>query len=270
MLDSIKSHSPAFPPPEVIYEALHLACQPQKVTTQIVSTAIDCLGKLISYQYFVDPPRPVAAPDSIVPAMRADAPTQPLMHRVVDTITKAFEGDVTDVRVQLQIIKALLTAVLNDGDERTMAHGPALLKCVRGVYNISLLGRPEGGIQSMAQGMLMQMVTTIFRRVSPRPRGSSTVALDKDMVAATEAETKSEDPQQITLYSPFFGFSLITNRDSFKKRVSAEDLRGTEADRTNEDDEYDEQSVSVMDAFLVFRAFCKLSSKDISVERYSS
>jgi hypothetical protein len=57
-------------------------------------------------------------------------------------------------------------------------------------------------------------------------------------------------------------------RDSFKKRVSAEDLRGTEADRIDDDDEYDEQTVSVMDAFLVFRAFCKLSSKDISVERY--
>jgi len=56
-------------------------------------------------------------------------------------------------------------------------------------------------------------------------------------------------------------------RDSFKKRVSAEDLRGTEADRIDDDD-YDEQAISVMDAFLVFRAFCKLSSKDISVERY--
>jgi hypothetical protein len=56
-------------------------------------------------------------------------------------------------------------------------------------------------------------------------------------------------------------------RDSFKKRVSAEDLRGTDADRIDDDD-YDEQAISVMDAFLVFRAFCKLSSKDISVERY--
>lgn len=56
-------------------------------------------------------------------------------------------------------------------------------------------------------------------------------------------------------------------RDSFKKRVSAEESRGTEADRTDDDDEYDEQSVAVMDAFLVFRAFCKLSSKDISAER---
>lgn len=54
-------------------------------------------------------------------------------------------------------------------------------------------------------------------------------------------------------------------------RVSAEDLRGTEANRNDDDDdEYDEQSVAVMDAFLVFRAFCKLSSKEISAERYSS
>jgi brefeldin A-inhibited guanine nucleotide-exchange protein len=165
-----------------------------------MSTAIDCLGKLISYQYFVDPPRPVANPDSIVPAMRADAPTQPLMHRVVDSITKAFEGDVTDVRVQLQIIKALLTTVLNDGDERTMVHGPALLKCVRGVYNISLLGRADGGIQSMAQGMLMQMINTVFKRINTRPRGSAT--LDTEAVQNDEPRTPSENTQQITLYSP--------------------------------------------------------------------
>ena len=131
--------------------------------------------------------------------MRADAPTQPLMNRVVDSITKAFEGDITDVRVQLQIIKALLTTVLNDGDDRTMVHGPALLKCVRGVYNISLLGRADGGIQSMAQGMLMQMVSTVFKRVSTRPRGSSIVTLDKDLAVVPDAEQRPEDPQQITL-----------------------------------------------------------------------
>jgi brefeldin A-inhibited guanine nucleotide-exchange protein len=200
-VDSIKRHSPGFPPPEVVYEPLNLACQPHKVTPQTMSTAIDCLGKLISYQFFIDPPLPTSAPDSIVPAIRADAPTQPLMHRVVDTITKAFEGDVTDVRVQLQIIKALLTTVLNEGDERTMVHGPALLKCIRGVYNISLLGRADGGIQAMAQGMLMQMVGTIFGRVNTKPRGSSTtVNLDKELAATEDAEPRTPSSQQITLY----------------------------------------------------------------------
>jgi brefeldin A-inhibited guanine nucleotide-exchange protein len=159
-----------------------------------MSVAIDCIGKLISYQYFVDPPRPSTPPDSIVPAVRADVSTQPLMHRVVDSITKAFEGDATDVRVQLQIIKALLTTVLNDGDERTMIHGPTLLKCVRGAYNIALLGRPDGGIQSMSQGMLMQMVNTIFARVSTRPRRTSNV--DKESVTGNDARVQSE---QITL-----------------------------------------------------------------------
>jgi brefeldin A-inhibited guanine nucleotide-exchange protein len=167
-----------------------------------MSMAIDCMGKLISYQYFVDPPKPVAAPDSIVPAVRADAPTQPLMHRVVDTVTKAFEGDVTDSRVQLQIVKALLTTVLNDGDDRVMVHGPALLKCVRGVYNISLLGKAEGGIQAMGQGMLMQMVNTIFKRIHVRHRGSSSTNVDKDGLSSDESEKRTENPQQITLYCP--------------------------------------------------------------------
>ena len=228
-----------------------------------MSIAIDCLGKLISYQYFIDPPKPVPEPDSIVPAMRADAPTQPLMHRVVDTITKAFEGDATDPKVQLQIIKALLTTVLNDGDERTMVHGPALLKCVRGVYNISLLGRADGGIQSMAQGMLMQMVNTVFRRVNTRPRESSIVTL----YSANDSDTRSETPQKITLYA-FLPGSSDLSRDSFKTIVNAEDLRGTEAEGINDDDEFDEQSTCVMDTFLVFRAFCKLASKDISAERW--
>ena len=174
------------------------------MTPQTISTAVDCLGKLISYQFFVDPPKPVSDPDSIVPAMRADAPTQPLMHRVVDSITRAFEGDVTDVRVQLQIIKALLTTVLNDGDERTMVHGPALLKCVRGVYNIALLGRADGGIQLMAQGMLMQMIGTVFKRINTRPRGPNSIMMDRDQVIVTNNEpvTPSDRPQQITLYSP--------------------------------------------------------------------
>jgi hypothetical protein len=132
--------------------------------------------------------------------MRADAPTQPLMHRVVDSITNAFEGDVTDVRVQLQIIKALLTTVLNDGDERTTVHGLALLKCVRGVYNISLLGRADGGIQSMAQGMLMQMISTVFKRINTRPRVTSSATLEKVSTANDEPDTPSDNPQQITLY----------------------------------------------------------------------
>jgi hypothetical protein len=45
-------------------------------------------------------------------------------------------------------------------------------------------------------------------------------------------------------------------------------LRGTEAGADTHEEAYDEQSVAVMDAFLVFRAFCKLASKDISAERY--
>jgi brefeldin A-inhibited guanine nucleotide-exchange protein len=139
------------------------------------------------------------------------------MHRVVDTITKAFAGDVTDVRVQLQIIKALLTTVLNEGDERTMVHGPALLKCVRGVYNISLLGRADGGIQSMAQGMLTQMVSTIFGRVNTKPRGSSTtVNLEKESATAEDTEPRTPNPQQITLYLPY-PYSLIIGIRSRKE-----------------------------------------------------
>jgi hypothetical protein len=49
--------------------------------------------------------------------------------------------------------------------------------------------------------------------------------------------------------------------------VSQEDLRGADTDGES-DGEDDGQFMAAMDAFLVFRAFCKLSAKEITIERY--
>ncbi|XP_030359359.1 brefeldin A-inhibited guanine nucleotide-exchange protein 2-like [Strigops habroptila] len=74
-----------------------LACQSK--SPRIVSTSLDCLQKLIAYGHITG-----NAPDSGAPGKR-------LIDRIVETICNCFQGPQTDEGVQLQIIKALLTAV---------------------------------------------------------------------------------------------------------------------------------------------------------------
>lgn len=88
----------------------------------------------------------------------------PLIERAIDTICDCFQGETTAVEIQLQIVKSLLAAVLND---KIVVHGAGLLKAVRQVYNVFLLSRSTAN-QQVAQGTLTQMVGTVFERVKTR------------------------------------------------------------------------------------------------------
>ena len=115
--------------PEIMFEPLNLATEAS--TVSVVTTALDCIGKLISYSYFSSPP--------------SDSPNQvpehqkvPLIERAIDTICDCFQGEATPAEVQMQIIKSLLAAILND---KIVVHGAGLLKSVRQTYNIFLLSK---------------------------------------------------------------------------------------------------------------------------------
>ncbi|KAJ8959328.1 hypothetical protein NQ318_022014 [Aromia moschata] len=68
-------------------------------SSRIVVTALDCLQKLIAYGHLT-----ANVPDSTTPGKL-------LIDRIVETICACFTGPQTDEGVQLQIIKALLTVV---------------------------------------------------------------------------------------------------------------------------------------------------------------
>jgi brefeldin A-inhibited guanine nucleotide-exchange protein len=87
-----------------------------------------------------------------------------LIERAIDTICDCFQGETTAVETQLQIVKSLLAAVLND---KIVVHGAGLLKAVRQVYNVFLLSKSSAN-QQVAQGTLAQMVGTVFERVKTR------------------------------------------------------------------------------------------------------
>uniref|UniRef100_A0A3Q3PZL0 SEC7 domain-containing protein n=1 Tax=Monopterus albus TaxID=43700 RepID=A0A3Q3PZL0_MONAL len=124
-----------------------LACQSK--CPRIVITSLDCLQKLIAYGHLTG-----SAPDSTAPGKK-------LIDRIIETICACFQGPQTDEGVQLQIIKALLTAVTSQQIE---IHEGTVLQAVRTCYNIYLASKNLIN-QTTAKATLTQMLNVIFARM---------------------------------------------------------------------------------------------------------
>ncbi|EEB07080.1 SNARE sec71 [Schizosaccharomyces japonicus yFS275] len=225
--------------PEALLEPLALACSTSSKT--VLTITLDCLSKLITYNYFD------------VPHLNASELT--LMEKVVNIIASCFGGESTPEKVQLQIVKALLAAVTS---KHCVIRHSSLLMAVRQTYNIFLLCK-NPSIQAIAQVALTQMIDSAFQRLS--------VVLDEERIYPTEDETsttseKTRDPVDKT------DTATIDNEEtqkitleSFENRKSFEQVR--------EEAPPSEQSLEqqlLRDAFLLFRALCKLSIKPISYD----
>uniref|UniRef100_A0A4W3IGZ6 ARF guanine nucleotide exchange factor 2 n=1 Tax=Callorhinchus milii TaxID=7868 RepID=A0A4W3IGZ6_CALMI len=124
-----------------------LACQSK--SPRIISTSLDCLQKLIAYGHITG-----NAPDSTKTGKR-------LIDRIMETICGCFQGPQTDEGVQLQIIKALLTAVTSTHIE---IHEGTILQTVRTCYNIYLASKNLIN-QTTAKATLTQMLNVIFTKM---------------------------------------------------------------------------------------------------------
>ncbi|XP_051886894.1 brefeldin A-inhibited guanine nucleotide-exchange protein 2-like [Pristis pectinata] len=123
-----------------------LACQSK--SPRIVSTSLDCLQKLLAYGHITG-----NAPDS--------STGKRLIDRIIETICGCFQGTQTDEGVQLQIIKALLTAVTSSHIE---IHEGTILQTVRTCYNIYLASKNLIN-QTTAKATLTQMLNVIFTKM---------------------------------------------------------------------------------------------------------
>eukprot|EP01137_Pigoraptor_chileana_P033942 Opistho-2@25725 len=166
------------------FRPFELACQSKN--PRIICTSLDCLQKLIAYGHLRG-----STYDEADPSKR-------LLDFVIDTICNCFVGDQTDEGVQLQIIKALLTAVTSSACE---VHEGALLKVVRTCYNIYLASRNLVN-QTTAKATLTQMLNVIFQRMENQAaqktddaQASSQAAVDVPPVAApsTNGDAASHD-----------------------------------------------------------------------------
>uniref|UniRef100_A0A4W5QGJ2 ARF guanine nucleotide exchange factor 1 n=1 Tax=Hucho hucho TaxID=62062 RepID=A0A4W5QGJ2_9TELE len=159
-LPPIKSKT-SFVEADKYFLPFELACQSK--CPRIVITSLDCLQKLIAYGHLTG-----SAPDSTAPGKK-------LIDRIIETICGCFQGPQTDEGVQLQIIKALLTAVTSQHIE---IHEGTVLQAVRTCYNIYLASKNLIN-QTTAKATLTQMLNVIFARmenqaVSPSLRHTPT------------------------------------------------------------------------------------------------
>ncbi|KAI9052937.1 hypothetical protein LZ554_003209 [Drepanopeziza brunnea f. sp. 'monogermtubi'] len=288
-LKDIKEHAPQLPDPEIIFAPLQWATKSGSIP--LTTTALDCIGKLISYSYFSVPSSPNAD---------KEASREPLIDRAINTICDCFQGETTAVEIQLQIVKSLLAAVLND---KIVVHGAGLLKAVRQVYNVFLLSRSSTN-QQVAQGTLTQMVGTVFERVktrihmkearlnlskpgkSPGNTSSYTVDVSAEPHSSDAREESVEESVTSEMPSEEEGPKLtlkdLEHRKSFDdsqmgdgstmvtqlkhlqpapqyaegETTPTEDCMDEEMDSEDNEDE-----VYIRDAYLVFRSFCNLSTK---------
>ncbi|XP_059683338.1 brefeldin A-inhibited guanine nucleotide-exchange protein 2 [Gavia stellata] len=158
-----------------------LACQSK--SPRIVSTSLDCLQKLIAYGHITG-----NAPDSGAPGKR-------LIDRIVETICNCFQGPQTDEGVQLQIIKALLTAVTCPYIE---IHEGTILQTVRTCYNIYLASKNLIN-QTTAKATLTQMLNVIFTRMENQ-------AIQESREVEKTNQQKSQSPAiQVVTRSPKMG-----------------------------------------------------------------
>lgn len=299
-LDAIKEQD-QLPDPDIVFAPLQLATKTSN--PQLTTSALDCIGKLISYSYFS-----VLSRDD---SQQGSEQAPPLIERAIDTICDCFEGEATAVEIQLQIVKSLLAAVLND---KIVVHGAGLLKAVRQVYNVFLLSRSTAN-QQVAQGTLTQMVGTVFERVKTRlhmkearlnlNNQSSSEALDQveqaevatangESVASDDDGTATtsvagDDPEEaangtkLTLkdleHRKSFDDSTLGDgpttvtrlKGAAKEKDDNASMSGQsiqEATHLDDNDVLDaEDEVYIRDAYLVFRSFCNLSTKVLPPEQ---
>ncbi|CAG8894953.1 unnamed protein product [Penicillium egyptiacum] len=267
--------------PELIFRPLHLASKALSIPLQV--TALDCIGKLITYSYFAFPS---AETDNT-----ATREQPPLIERAIDAICDCFENEATAVEIQQQIIKSLLAAVLND---KIVVHGAGLLKAVRQIYNIFIYSKSSQN-QQIAQGSLTQMVSTIFDRVRTRmdlkelrvrelEKPSSTLDASASdvgqssetasMPVADQPVTKESTAEKLTLQSFESPKEVTYVNDNAPttvtraKRSTTRSMSGIPEEKDDDSSaEDDVDEIYVKDAFLVFRALCKLSHKVLTHEQ---
>ncbi|KAG7807449.1 hypothetical protein KL921_004207 [Ogataea angusta] len=243
------------PSEQDIFEVLKNACEVPSAEAKIV--ALDCLSKVFTFSVFHEPltiSYKKTKPDIHTDAdMETNTETEvgrvraiPLIEAVVQVISSCFEGEGTDERVELQVIRVLTGAILND---TLPLHGRVLLQAVRQVYNIFLLSLSPVN-QGIAQATLTQVVNVVFEKVSStRKKGRSDIDISDqpDDIAATSTPADSSTPTAAQTKMTLREMEQNVQNDDVQ--ISSDEFAGTE------------EELVVKDAFLILRSMCNLSVK---------
>lgn len=249
----------------LVFETLRVTTETKIVELTVI--ALDCISKVFTFQLFepvqVSPPKTItAANDADLPAgsgqsetMITPPPKVNLIDAAIETIASSFDGEGTDERVEIQVTRALMAGVLN---EQLPAHGSTLLRAIRQIYNIFILSLSPVN-QGIAQASLTQIVNVVFDKVEKIPHSKPLPYKSSSSLNVNDSES---------LQSP--GASTPTRQNSVQEPLTLKNLRdlNDEEERIvdQENNTGDEHDLIIKDAFLLFRAMCKLSIKSLENE----
>uniref|UniRef100_A0A671MP37 Brefeldin A-inhibited guanine nucleotide-exchange protein 1-like n=1 Tax=Sinocyclocheilus anshuiensis TaxID=1608454 RepID=A0A671MP37_9TELE len=219
-----------------------LACQSK--CPRIVITSLDCLQKLIAYGHLTG-----SAPDNTTPGKK-------LIDRIIETICGCFQGPQTDEGVQLQIIKALLTAVTSQHIE---IHEGTVLQAVRTCYNIYLASKNLIN-QTTAKATLTQMLNVIFARMENQAlQEAKQMERERHRQHSPVSQQEPESPGQRHTDTP--GKSLLSPEPENGTDFCPAENEQTEADqataaaqskekREEENQNYEEKAQEIVQSIL--------------------
>ncbi|KAG0496888.1 hypothetical protein HPP92_001579 [Vanilla planifolia] len=248
---------------ELFLSPLIAACSSGSL--KLAEPALDCTHKLIAHSYLHGEADPTAAPDAQLLARLIDAACSCQSH--------------ADDALELLVVKSLLSAVTSTS---LRIHGDSLLRIVRPCYDLYLNSRNPVN-QTTAKASLIQMLVIVFRRMeadsSTVPSFITKIISDIDVVLNPPTPSASS-----AKYNGAFESASVENTnpadllDSNDKELldakyweislykTALEGRKDELGPEGIVDRDDDQEVQIgnklrRDAFLVFRALCKLSMK---------
>lgn len=229
-LDSV--NNPNSRDPHLVFAALKTTCEAS--SNDLKAKSIDLFAKLFYYGQYDDEKDKIRMTDN-----------------AVDVISGCFDGEGTDAEVELQVVRALMHSIL-----LMPCHGASLLKAVRLIYNVFIFSLSARN-QSVAQGNLTQVIGSIFQRV-----------VDSGLVK-NRSETVLPIRTSGNLSTEDVGDSPATPVEERLTLENLERLNTTnDSSRVNEANQAvgTEEDIVVKDAFLIFRAMCKLSVKEVEAE----
>ncbi|GAM27314.1 hypothetical protein SAMD00019534_104890 [Acytostelium subglobosum LB1] len=206
---------------------MKLACETKE--PKLMAIALDSLDKLMGYGI-------------IKPNAYDEAPVAPggekkrLIEKVVDIIGSYF--DYQEETVQLQIIKSLLTAVITPTCD---IHDTCLMNAIRSCYNIHLVSQNKINFTA-AKSALFQMVDCVLHKFEHFSQLKIQLSKSNTPPAQQQQQQQAPQPSQTPANSNANNHSSSANDESAIIH---------------------QYNVNLSDVILLFRAFCKLSTKEV-------
>ncbi len=195
----------------------------------IVDACLDCIHRLFEYGHIGS-----TGEDTDIILDEAEG----TLDEIVSLVCGCLE--VKEEEVYLRMVQTLLTAATRT---KSGLHHGTLLAAVRTVYNIYLNAR-EPGVRTTARVCITQILSLVFSRMEAESTENISTGKDVPTVPAVQTWTADSDPNKPT------GNGVDVPRPSPPVEEGG-------------DASVDFASVLQKDSYLLFRALCKISAKDV-------